>query len=332
MALFVGIDGGGTKTAVSFLDTDNKSFLTRQGGPSNPATVGWDQAQELVVGLVADGVHAMNRSLADVVGISVCMAGIDRPDQVLRLERTFVTSFANAAIEVTNDALAALSAGTGGSPGIVLIAGTGSIAVGERADGATARAGGYGNLIGDEGSGFDIGRQGIMAAIQCAENRGPNTVLWSRLQTFFNIELPGEIIDHIYGADHPVSTIASFARIVMDAAEADKVASSIVSSAVMQYRALIQSVDTQLEGRVGPKVVLAGGLLTHYDWLVERLTHELADKQFHPLRIPASSGALLRARQCWLRHQNDAVMGDSSSVPDDEQQFLSLWKRLNTQP
>jgi N-acetylglucosamine kinase-like BadF-type ATPase len=167
--IYIGIDGGGTKTEVVALDVANRRSRRVVGAPSNPNSVGWDASLQTMSALVADALRDLagqDGARQRGAGICVALAGVDRAEQVERMIRFWTTEYPGAAVQVVNDAAAALTAGTKGGPGIVLIAGTGSIAFGETADGRTARAGGYGYLIGDEGSGFDIGRQGMMAALQ----------------------------------------------------------------------------------------------------------------------------------------------------------------------
>lgn len=266
---------------------------------SNPRTVGWQEAQQVILGAIDTCLGALQLSAKEVHGLSVCMAGVDRPGDIAGLRAVFAREFPAAVIEITNDALAALSAGTKGKSGVVLIAGTGSIAVGESASGNVVRAGGYGYLLGDEGSGFAIGRQGLMAAIQSAEGRGAQTILWEKAKAMYAAADTFALLPKIYDAPHPVSAIALFAKEVLAAAEEDKdgVANEIVAKAIAAYTQLIHAVLRKLppSNCPQPTVVLAGGLFANANTLVQRLMIAEPVIDFQPQTCSSASGAALRA-------------------------------------
>jgi N-acetylglucosamine kinase-like BadF-type ATPase len=296
MRLYVGVDGGGSKTQVCVLDLDNLRGISCVGGASNPNSVGWDNAIATVKDLIVRCLDDMGSSIQDIKAISLCMAGIDRPEQIQSMRDRILALFPSVKLEITNDALAVLTAGTGGESGTVLIAGTGSIAVGESTNGSTARAGGYGYLIGDEGSGFAIGRAGIMAAIQSTEGRGDKTALAERAIEFFQLNKTSDLIAKVYGSSHPVGTIASFAReVVACALSSDTVAQRIIADAVDHYILLIQSVYQQLNYEIENTVVLSGGLFTSTDVLSSALQERMPNLQFTKPKTSAATGAALRA-------------------------------------
>lgn len=293
MSVFIGVDGGGTKTQVLVISGNQGATVIAPS--SNPNTVGWATAQQVVVQAIDDCLHAMNLRLDDVKGISLCMSGVDRADESTRLQTIFQTRFPKTLIEVKNDALAALTAGTKGESGIVLIAGTGSIAVGESDTGEIARAGGYGYLLGDEGSGFTIGRNGLIAAIQSFEGRAPKTILWERAAKVYDVTHPNTLIPIVYRAERPINTIAMFAKEVISMADEDPVANQLVNTVISEYRQLIATVFQNLNGNMGRTVVLSGGLFTNTDVLVHRLQAAEPTIHFIPLMYSAASGAVLRA-------------------------------------
>lgn len=299
MTLYIGVDGGGTKTEVLTFDASTRALYVSRGDASNPSTVGWDNAVKTVDALMQEGIKHLNGSAEHLAGVSLCMSGIDRPEQVESLKSVFARKYPHVKVEVANDGLAALTAGTRGASGVVVIAGTGSIAVGESWDGKTARAGGYGSLIGDEGGGFDIGRRGLMAAIQYAEGRGDKTVLWEAAAEAFTIHQPGEIIPKVYDSNHPVGTVASFARHVLEASASDAVAMEIVRYSTRQHLRMIASVRSQLMENLSNYVVLAGGLFTNTsvlrDSFVARLRIEFPLLSCAPVTYRPSAGAVLRA-------------------------------------
>lgn len=318
MKVYIGVDGGGTKTEVFALDVERQRGVTRRGPASNPNTVGWEAAVETVSTLIDAVIQAVGTTATDVAGISICLAGVNRQEQIRKLKSHFGTKFSSPCIEVTNDALAALTAGTSGESGVVLIAGTGSIAVGESTDGRWVRAGGYGYLIGDEGSGFAIGRAGLMAALQSQEGRGPQSVLWQRAKEQFSIVSPEDIIAKVYQAPQPVGAVASFARTVLEEAASDAVAARIAAEAIEAYGSLIDSVCTQLNGKLSNMVVLAGGILTHTPWLIEQLKCRLPLFEWVVQSAPSCAGAALRA----------VGLGETESWKTEyaKEQAIDAWK------
>jgi N-acetylglucosamine kinase-like BadF-type ATPase len=333
LGIYIGIDGGGTKTEVVALDVANRLSRRVAGSPSNPNSVGWDTSLQTMSALVADalrGLVGQEESRPRVAGICVALAGVDRAEQVERMTRFWTTEYPGAAVQVVNDAAAALTAGTKGGPGIVLIAGTGSIAFGETADGHTARAGGYGYLIGDEGSGFDIGRQGMLAALQWAEGRGDETVLWHELQEYLGIKDPKDVIAKVYQARHPIGVVASFAPRVLAAAPRDAVAARIVAAAVEQYVGLIRSVAERLGFKdgasMGNTVVLSGGLFAEGTGLQGLLADRLPGYHFVRPKHSAAAGALLRILK-WASGQRG-----NAGLPMAEDELVELWSKTVRPP
>ncbi|MDB5083647.1 MAG: N-acetylglucosamine kinase [Bacilli bacterium] len=296
MEIVVGIDGGGTKTDALFMDVETQKKVKITGEPSRSSAVGWDSSHQVIISLIDRGLQAFNATAEQLRSVSACLSGVDSPSQGEWLTNELQKVFPSPKIEVKNDAFAVLSAGTDGQPGIVLILGTGSIALGESKSGQVARAGGWGNLIGDEGSGYDIGRKGIVAAIQSFEKRGETTMLWEQACDMFSVDEPEDFISIIYGASHPVSTIASFAPIVLQCADAtDNIAKQIVHQAVKDAFALVRSVQQQLNDEKDLPIVLAGGLLSTGNSLLTEVQRVGQHLPFQMLAAEPVEGALLRA-------------------------------------
>jgi len=310
VGICVGIDGGGTSTRVLALETETLAASMTLGASSRLSSVGWSQAQVILVDLVTDSVQKLGRSLGEVTGLSACLSGVDSPLQAERMSAELKQFFPAAKIEVANDAMAALTAGTLGGPGVVLIGGTGAVAVGEGMNGQVARAGGYGHLIGDEGSGFELGRQGLLAALKYREHRGEYTSLWDAAAGKFQVQHPNAILPIIYDAKNPVSVMASFAEVVIQQAATDDSARAIVATCVAQQAALVQSVFVQLPD-VPRQVVLSGGLFAGSDIIVNGLRTRLPETSVQLLKRPAVTGALLRA---WRLHEpfSSAPLGEDA--------------------
>ena len=322
MALYVGIDGGGTKTRVCVVDSAGETGAAVEGGASNPISVGWEDAHERIVSLIEQGVAAVGGTPDGIAALCAAVAGIDRPDQAARLRALLHERFPAAEIVVVNDALAALASGTRGGSGVVLIAGTGTIAVGEDRGGRVVRAGGLGYLIGDEGSGFEIGRRGLIAAAQAAEGRGPTTALWPAAREVFGVEAAVDLVPAIYDRPHPVGTVASFARTVAALADSDAVAESILADAVEQHRRLIGAAFARLGDTAEPAVVLAGGFYAQPSRWKERLQSMLPGCAWPPLTYSPAAGAVLRAMTLQARRAG------TPAAPTEREAAAALWERI----
>ena len=148
-------------------------------------------------------------------------------------------------MKVTNDAEIALTGALAGEPGIIIIAGTGSIAFGRNAEGRTARAGGWGYIFGDEGGAFDIVRRALRAALQQEEGWGPETILTSQLLLATNSPTANHLLHHFYS--QPRSLIATFAPVVTEcASQGDPVAQNILLESARMLSYFVEGVYRNL--------------------------------------------------------------------------------------
>jgi N-acetylglucosamine kinase-like BadF-type ATPase len=323
MALYVGVDGGGSGTRVLMLDTEAATVVLRRGEASNPVSVGWETGCSRIAALITAGLAELHATPAQVHAVCAALAGLGRPADAARMHDRLHQYLPTARIEAVSDAQAALTAGTCGGPGIVLIAGTGTMALGEDLHGRVERAGGLGYLIGDEGSGFEIGRDGLRAAVQAHEGRGPATALWEAAKHYFDIAQPTDLVPAVYNSGHPVGLIASFARAVAEAASWDAVAAGIVEAAIGQHATLVDSLCKRLTFAGPPTVVAAGGLYgAQPDWLRRLQTHLPGCRCVAP-RHSAAAGAALRAMLWDLAP--DAPIDDAA---DRRAATVRLWERL----
>ncbi|WP_054968905.1 N-acetylglucosamine kinase [Alicyclobacillus ferrooxydans] len=295
MEIFAGVDGGGTKTRLLLYDLYKDRAVMLDGGPSRLTLLGPDACTELLVNLLERGVQRLGGKLDNLLSVSFCLSGIDTVTQSRLMHERLSVVIDNAVIEVVNDAFSVLSAGTLDASGLAVIGGTGSIAVGQRHDGVTSRAGGLGSIIGDEGSGFDIGRRGLSAAVRGFEGRGPATKLWGEVAERYGIYDALGLVDHIYEGENQVTKVAGFAPVVLELAEHDEVAAKIVASAAESYVQLIKAVRRQLRDDLGRRVILSGGLFQNYDVIPKKLHSLLPEDEFLITSRPPVLGALMRA-------------------------------------
>ena len=200
---------------------------------------------------------------------------------------------------VTHDALIALSGATAGEPGVVAIAGTGSIAFGRNAAGETARAGGWGYVFGDEGGGFDIVRQAVRAALRFEEGWGPETALHGVLLAATGAPDANEAMHRLYTDDWPRPRVASLSKLVDGAAaEGDAVARDILANAAQQLAMLAITVRQQLFGSEESVMICHIGGVFRSQYLMARFRQlvELADGCCsEPPRYGPAAGALIEA-------------------------------------
>jgi N-acetylglucosamine kinase-like BadF-type ATPase len=300
---YLGIDGGGTKTAAVLLDGGGDEISRAVSGPSNIYSVGEPTATVSLRQAIEETLQGADVAISKVTGIGLGMAGVDRPGDRARLERILssIGHFAQAVI--VNDAEAALVGGVGRRYGVVLIAGTGAIAFGVNAAGESRRADGWGYLFGDEGSALWIGIQGLRAVARAHDGRGPATSLTGAL--IAHLKLPGvdTLVTLVYAPDFGVPQLAGLAPLVSQAARSgDGVAQAILDDA---GRRLGNTVSTVIDGldMTGErfKAVLLGGVLRVrdrvYDIVIEEL-HKAAPRcRVVEPRADAAAGAALLARR-----------------------------------
>jgi N-acetylglucosamine kinase-like BadF-type ATPase len=148
---------------------------------------------------------------------------------------------------VTNDAVIALMGATAGEPGVIAIAGTGSIAFGRNAEGRTARAGGWGYAFGDEGGAFDLVRQAVRAGLRQEEGWGPATALRDALIEATGAPSMNDLVHRFYTPEYPRARIASFAKLVDEMARSgDAIARDILNSAAQSLATFVAAVRRQL--------------------------------------------------------------------------------------
>jgi glucosamine kinase len=291
----LGIDAGGTKTVCLLADDKGVILAEGRGGGANLQAHG-----ELEVEKVLH--HVMDTALGnrDIRPAAICLgiAGVDRPQDAEAVRGIMRRIGAKTRTLVVNDALVALVAGAGENPGVVLIAGTGSIAYGRNASGRAARAGGWGYLLGDEGSGFWIGRRALSAIVRAADGRGPSTQLTDLVMNRLKLVRPSDLIRETYYRDLKRTAIAGLAPLVQQARDSgDAVASEILKQAAAELTAAAASVVNKLgmRGEVFP-TILAGGIFKAVPWLAEdvmRLMSEIAPRsQASVLAVEPAVGAV----------------------------------------
>jgi len=272
----LGIDAGGTKTVCLLADERGNILSEGRGGGANLHTSG-----ELDVEKVLHEVMETAIGDRDITPAAVCLgiAGVDRDDEARTVRAIIRRIGYKSRIVVVNDALVALVAGAGNAPGIVIIAGTGSIVYGRNARFEAARAGGWGHIIGDEGSGYWIGREALAAIVRAVDGRGPDTRLTEDVLAHFNIDDTSRLPRIVYDRELPRMSVAALGPIVQQASDlGDAVASGILERAADELVLAARSVATRLEMRGDEfAFVLAGGVFRVVPWLAYEVTRRLVE-------------------------------------------------------
>ncbi|NHN30269.1 N-acetylglucosamine kinase [Paenibacillus agricola] len=246
---FIGIDGGGTKTACMIGDGEGNVLGQCYGPSSNIKSSSWEIVQQVLWMLVQQVLDLSNSNEKQLQVVFLGLAGADRPEDKAQILAFFEGKLpATVKVIVHNDAITALSARTWGEAGIVVISGTGSIAYGFVPEtSVSVRVGGWGYLLGDEGSGFAIGQQAMMAVLKQHDGRGAQTSLTGYILENLSLQNPNQLITYVYGQTNMRMAIADLSRIVVQAAkEGDSVALAIIEMAVQELAQLALTVQTRL--------------------------------------------------------------------------------------
>lgn len=267
--IVVGIDAGATKTR-AFAVTLAGEIVGRGAGGGGNLQTSPDPRGSIAAALA----EALGGRSADAVVLSC--AGGDRPaDRQRGREILHAIVGPQAAVEVTHDAQAALYAGNPRGIGVVCISGTGSVAYGRNAEGDEQRAGGWGYLMGDEGSAVWLGLEGLRAASHAADGRGAPTRILDGVLRELAIAGLQDAVPQLYGRPHPAPAVIAAARAVaVAAAELDAIAVRIVESGAHELARASTVVALGLRLMEGP-VYLAGGAFESVPMLEQATRREL---------------------------------------------------------
>lgn len=302
MGFLIGIDGGGSKTVCVVSDASGWTLGEGRSGPSNHLKTGIFTAKRSLRNAILSALREAGVDLSDVEAACAGIAGVYRQQdrEIMRLVLREILPSGQLYLE--SDAFVTLVGATGGQPGVVVISGTGSIAFGVNSRGEQRRSGGWGHLVGDEGSGYDMARKGLTAALRAADGRGLATSIREKLTRALELESIEEVVPLVYSAQLSQNDLAGLYPLVMEAArEGDAVATGIIQEAASELAAACAAVMEGLRERESQlPVALCGGAFQASDQLrsafqeclKERLGREL--EMVEPLS-PPQRGAVLVA-------------------------------------
>jgi N-acetylglucosamine kinase-like BadF-type ATPase len=298
--LYLGADGGGTKTHIVLTNEASEVIGEGFAGASNPLRVGVEVAVSNIITAIDNACDTINRSRDDIVSATLGLAGVRRADIRQVIIESFKKRLPVKKVQVVTDAEIALYGTTLGKLGLVVIAGTGSICIGQDENGKKATAGGWGPLAGDEGGGAGIAKRALQAIAKASDGRAKPTQLSRVASKYFRTAKSEDLIVAIYSPQTDNAKIAGFARDVIETAkEGDKIALEILEEAGFELglaaSAVIKKLNLQDKkvpiGCVG-SIFKAEDLLTGS---MIKTIRQLAPKAFltTPQIIPAEAAAQL---------------------------------------
>ena len=302
IGLVIGVDAGGSRTRVVVADASGETVATaeREGAAVKPGEI--ERSATIIAAAVRDALSALDPTLGEPSALCAGVAGAGRESERRALSEALRTESLAEDVLVLTDAEIALSDAFGDEAGIVLIAGTGSIAYGRGPSGALERVGGWGPSIGDEGGGLWIARRALSIVTAATDGREPATSLVGAILTAAELDEVEALIP--WAAAATTSQIASLATVVVASAEGgDLRANALLGLAaeelVLHVRTLARALF--VDERASVQVALGGGLLEPGSPLRKRVEHRLKSavpgSKVHASPIVAVRGAVRRALQ-----------------------------------
>ena len=295
--LYLGVDGGGTKTTFVLIDHDGAVVAEHQGGTSYYLQIGFDGLNRVL----SEGVHAVLATARATAGdiiyafFGLPAHGEDSEAQGL-LDVMPEAVLGHRRYVCGNDMVCGWAGSLAGADGINIVAGTGSIGYGERR-GLKARAGGWGEIFSDEGSAYWIAIQGLNAFTRMSDGRQPRGALHAIFKAHFALEQELDICARLMGAEPPSrDQVAALSQLVAEAARAgDVAAKAIFDQAGRELADIIDAIRRALKGPDGERIPLSysGGVFKSGDLILEPLRAELlARSRDYDLVAPALSPSL----------------------------------------
>jgi N-acetylglucosamine kinase-like BadF-type ATPase len=304
--LVLGVDGGGSKTRAVVADGVGEVLGEGVAGPSNPLRVGVGDAANAIRDAADRACAEAGVRRVEIVAAEVGLAGVKRADIRERM-RAAIIELGIKTVEVVTDADIALYGATEGKAGLVIIAGTGSVCCGVNARGRRACAGGWGPVVGDEGSGSWIARRALQAVAHATDGRGRKTALVEAACEYFNVAQAEDLSTAVYAPNVTNSRIAGYGSRVVEAAKRrDPVAREIVEAAGRELARAAAAVIRKLRmERERFRVAYVGGVFAAGALILDPLAEDVASvapRAFiaPPLLGPAEAAARMAGEQLQL--------------------------------
>jgi N-acetylglucosamine kinase-like BadF-type ATPase len=306
--IYLGLDCGSSSVKYSWESSNGRRGGNTLPGNTNPHVLGWDDYFKRLNKIVLEILQSTGTQADHLESLGLGLAGVDRPEDLERVNLWTRATFPGLARTwAGNDAWCALQAGAGSLDGIVIIAGTGSICCGSGPTRQTVRCGGWGVLLGDEGSGYWIGRNALNHLCRIKDGRLEEDTQLMNILHELNLSSPAELIGWIDRQDpgglrRQVASLAP--AIIKLSANGDPLSNGIVMEAVQELYLMVETTRIKLtcaQGEPSLKVVCAGGLFENNDYFFGLFRTHAESREpgltLTQLRTPASEGALLLARE-----------------------------------
>ena len=303
MSTYLGVDGGGSKTAFLLIDDSGRVLGSHTEGPAYYLEIGW----EALRAMLAQGIRAtLDQAALPPSNLDFAFLGLPAYGEDSRLLSALDTAASPPLppdrYRCGNDAVCGWAGALGCEDGINLIAGTGSIAYGEF-DGRSARAGGWGELFSDEGSSYWIARQGLNLFSRMSDGRAARGPLYEILRQHFGLQWDLDLCAAIYDRNQiQRSQLAALSPLIAAAADAgDTLAAALFARAADELVAIVDAVHRQLDipAQATVTVSYSGGLFRQRELLLTRVQARLESEERRyrvvPPRLPPVAGAALYA-------------------------------------
>lgn len=298
----IGIDGGATKTTAVLADLNRNILAEKSSGPANFLIIGTEKVAKTISDLILDVCNEAEVNINNIEVVCIGLTGAGRESDAEKIKKaiqdywssTYSTPIKN--IIVTSDARIALEGAFSGRPGIILIAGTGSIIFGKDRGGMLYRVGGFGRYIGDEGGGYSIGRLGLQAVAKSMDGRGPETKLLDILKTQFGINSPEDLINKVYQENLDFAAVAPL--VIQCAEEGDEACREILRKEAEELVLHIKAIKDKIRVRT-VYISFIGGLLSGENYY-SKLLRKIILQKIEGVNVilpehPPAYGAILMA-------------------------------------
>jgi N-acetylglucosamine kinase-like BadF-type ATPase len=303
MKYYIGIDGGGTKSKCVLCSENLNKVYETQSGPTNFLTIGTETVAETLIRLISECCDNQKISIDNIQAIVLGTTGAGRESDAQKLEIAVdklskSKGISQLKFRVVSDARIALEAAFSGNPGSILISGTGSIMFGKDMNGNIHRVGGFGRLIGDEGSGLTIGKKGLNLLSKYYDGRGNHSILQEKVENRLGIKDQNSLITKVYSENLQIQEIAPY--VLESANEGDELCKNILDEETNELLLHIAAMTKKINID-NMKLVFVGGLISNENIFSNMLKQKI--KLFLPNIIlqdpdnPPEIGAVIMAKQ-----------------------------------
>lgn len=296
---YIGIDGGGTKTAFTIINEEGIKIDQIITGTTHYEQIGFESVENVLKTTIDLILKNNDISTNEVDGVFIGLPGYGEVKSVkCELDRIVANILGDIKFEIGNDVEVGLAGSLAGECGINIVSGTGSIALGKDTNGKTVRCGGWGDYIGDEGSAYWIGKKTLEVFSKQSDNRLHKDDLYYHIKEVLNIQDDFDIIDYaVNKINKDRAKIAEFSNICFESAlNGDKSAIKIFEDAAYELSLLVKMIIKELKFEDEVLVSYSGGVFKSKDMILNPLKENLKEyniKLIEPVLGPVEGACLL---------------------------------------